>query len=75
MSTNIPSEIWRYYMLCIRPEKSDSIFTWSDFASKNNNELLTNVGNLCNRTLKFLESKYGKVNLIKRKSRLLIKKI
>ena len=28
LSTNIPSEIWRYYMLSIRPEKSDSIFTW-----------------------------------------------
>lgn len=30
-STGIPSEIWRYYMLSIRPEKSDSVFTWSDF--------------------------------------------
>ena len=30
-STGIPSEVWRYYMLAIRPEKSDSIFTWTDF--------------------------------------------
>lgn len=57
-STEIPSEIWRYYLLSIRPEKSDSIFTWTDFASKNNNELLPNIGNLCNRTFKFIDSKY-----------------
>lgn len=47
-------------MLSIRPEKSDSVFTWSDFASKNNSELLFNIGNLCNRTLKFLDSKYAR---------------
>ena len=62
--TGIPNEIWRYYLLSIRPEKSDSIFTWSDFAAKNNNELLTNIGNLCNRTFKFIDSKYQRVFLI-----------
>jgi len=45
-------------MIAIRPEKSDSIFTWSDMQSKNNCELLTNVGNLCNRCFKFIEAKY-----------------
>ena len=60
-STKIPSEIWRYYLLSMRPEKSDSVFTWTDFASKNNNELLPNIGNLCNRTLKFIDAKYKRV--------------
>lgn len=52
-STGIPSEVWRYYLLAIRPEASDSVFSWSDFASKNNDELLKNIGNLVNRTLNF----------------------
>jgi methionyl-tRNA synthetase len=47
--------------LANRPEKSDTIFTWADFAVKNNNELLPNIGNLCNRSLKFIYSKYDQV--------------
>jgi methionyl-tRNA synthetase len=27
----IPSEVWRYYLLINRPEKSDSKFSWTDF--------------------------------------------
>jgi methionyl-tRNA synthetase len=52
MSTGIPSEVWRYHLLANRPEQSDSIFTWNDFADKTNNELIKNLGNLANRTLK-----------------------
>jgi methionyl-tRNA synthetase len=52
MSTGIPSEVWRYHLLANRPEQADSIFTWSDFADKTNNELIKNLGNLANRTLK-----------------------
>ena len=52
MSTGIPSEVWRYHLLANRPEQSDSIFTWNDFAEKTNNELIKNLGNLANRTLK-----------------------
>ncbi|KAJ1843131.1 methionine--tRNA ligase mes1, partial [Coemansia sp. RSA 486] len=47
--TGVPPDVWRYFLLANRPEKSDTIFTWSDFVSRNNNELLNNVGNLCNR--------------------------
>jgi methionyl-tRNA synthetase len=39
-------------LLANRPEQADSIFTWSDFADKTNNELIKNLGNLANRTLK-----------------------
>lgn len=53
-STGIPSEVWRYYLLINRPECSDTVFSWEDFAEKNNKELLNNVGNLCNRVLKFI---------------------
>ncbi|KAM3134227.1 hypothetical protein pb186bvf_013647 [Paramecium bursaria] len=69
--TNIPPEIFRYYLLINRPEKSDSLFTWKDFGDKNNNELLPNLGNLINRTLKFSYEKFDQavpsdVNVIDR---------
>lgn len=51
--TGIPSEVWRYYLLANRPEISDSVFIWSDFAEKANNELLKNLGNFVNRALNF----------------------
>ena len=57
-STGIPSEVWRYYLLVNRPEKSDSDFSWNDFVQKNNSELLSNLGNLCQRSLKFCYSAY-----------------
>lgn len=57
--TGIPSEIWRYYLLTNRPEQADTIFSWTDFQAKNNNELLKNLGNFCNRILKFLNNNYA----------------
>ncbi|KAJ2845643.1 methionine--tRNA ligase mes1, partial [Coemansia erecta] len=61
--TGVPSDVWRYYLLASRPETSDTVFTWSDFVSRNNNELLANLGNLCNRVVKFLDgnTKYAGV--------------
>lgn len=59
-TTGVPPEVWRYYLLINRPETSDCVFTWTDFASRNNNELLKNPGNLCNRGLKFCYKKYDK---------------
>jgi len=53
MATGIPSEVWRYYLLAMRPEGSDSHFSWTDFGEKNNNELLANIGNFINRALSF----------------------
>lgn len=52
--TGIPPEVWRYYLLVNRPEGSDSAFTWSDLATKNNDELINNLGNFINRTVTFL---------------------
>lgn len=56
MNTGVPSEIWRYYLLANRPENADTVFLWKDFAAKNNNELLKNIGNFTNRCLKFIKS-------------------
>jgi len=61
-NSGIASEVWRYYLLANRPEQADSVFLWTDFVAKNNNELLKNLGNFTNRILKFLSSAFeGKV--------------
>lgn len=47
--TDIPSDVWRFYLLYVRPEGQDSAFSWADLATKNNSELLNNLGNFINR--------------------------
>lgn len=47
--TGIPADVWRFYLLSQRPESQDANFNWSDFALKNNGELLNNLGNFVNR--------------------------
>lgn len=56
--TGIPPEVWRYYLLAVRPESSDAVFQWEDFAAKNNAELNDNLGNFINRTLKFIGARF-----------------
>ncbi|XP_052202039.1 probable methionine--tRNA ligase isoform X1 [Diospyros lotus] len=52
--TNIPAEVWRYYLLTNRPEVSDTLFTWLGLQAKLNSELLNNLGNFINRVLSFI---------------------
>ena len=47
--TGIPADLYRFYLLYVRPETQDTAFNWSDFALKANTELLNNVGNFVNR--------------------------
>uniref|UniRef100_A0A453ILR6 methionine--tRNA ligase n=1 Tax=Aegilops tauschii subsp. strangulata TaxID=200361 RepID=A0A453ILR6_AEGTS len=58
-TTNIPSEVWRYYLLMNRPEVSDTLFTWADLQAKLNSELLNNLGNFINRVLSFVAKPAG----------------
>ncbi|XP_011175606.1 methionine--tRNA ligase, cytoplasmic [Solenopsis invicta] len=53
--TGIPADVWRFYLAYIRPETQDSTFNWVDLATKNNSELLNNLGNFVNRALVFCE--------------------
>ncbi|ETS82233.1 methionine--tRNA ligase [Pestalotiopsis fici W106-1] len=53
----IPPSVWRYYLLSTRPETGDTQFLWADFVAANNNELLANFGNFCNRVIKFVNAK------------------
>lgn len=59
--TGIDPDIWRFYLLSRRPETADSEFKWEEFIDINNNELLKNVGNLVQRTLKFCAAKMNGV--------------
>ncbi|KAM3620931.1 uncharacterized protein V6R79_003820 [Siganus canaliculatus] len=52
--TGIPSDVWRFYLLYVRPEGQDSAFSWADMATKNNSELLNNLGNFINRAGMFV---------------------
>lgn len=56
--TNIPADIWRFYLMYIRPETQDSSFSWADLMTKNNSELLNNLGNFVNRSLTFLNNNF-----------------
>ncbi|MEA1912271.1 MAG: methionine--tRNA ligase [candidate division WOR-3 bacterium] len=49
----------RYYLTCIIPETKDSDFKWKEFQDRVNSELINNLGNFVNRTLKFIEKYTG----------------
>ncbi|KAI1204234.1 methionyl-tRNA synthetase [Annulohypoxylon truncatum] len=59
--TGVPVDVWRYYLLSRRPETSDSEFSWREFVDANNNDLLKNLGNFCNRVVKFAHAKLNAV--------------
>ncbi|XP_053151072.1 methionine--tRNA ligase, cytoplasmic isoform X2 [Hemicordylus capensis] len=57
--TGIPADIWRFYLLYMRPESQDSAFSWSDLMLKNNSELLNTLGNFINRAGSFVCKFFG----------------
>ncbi|XP_069762387.1 methionine--tRNA ligase, cytoplasmic isoform X2 [Narcine bancroftii] len=74
--TGIAADIWRFYLLYIRPEGQDSFFSWTDFMLKNNSELLNNLGNFINRAgvfvVKFFEGCVPAMELNQEDKRLLV---
>jgi len=54
-------DIWRYYLLIIRPQSKDADFDWHDLMDKVNNELIGNFGNFINRTLSFTSKNFGEI--------------
>ncbi|KAL8693686.1 MAG: hypothetical protein Q9218_001543 [Villophora microphyllina] len=55
--TNVPADVWRYYLLKNRPETGDTQFEWKSFIDGNNTELLAKLGNFVNRVIKLVNSK------------------
>ena len=51
----------RYFLTAAGPETQDTDFTWSEFARRNNDELVANWGNLVNRTLTAAHRNFGVV--------------
>ncbi len=44
-------DVMRYVLCANMPENKDNDFTWKDFQSRNNNELVAILGNFINRTM------------------------
>lgn len=59
--TGIAPSVWRYYLLSNRPETADTEFSWREFITRNNSELLANLGNFVNRVVKFINAKYHRI--------------
>ena len=61
---NIDADYWRYYLLKIRPESTDSNFTYEDFLLAINGELVSKFGNLVQRVIKLKEQIYKSLNIL-----------
>ncbi len=51
----------RYYISAAGPETHDADFTWADFVSRTNNELVAGWGNLVNRTAAMIAKNFGQI--------------
>lgn len=54
-------DLWRFYLLSIRPENKDSDFSICNFIEQTSSKLVANWGNLCNRVLMFIKKRLGGV--------------
>ena len=68
MSIDIPSMLEkydsdsiRYYASINMPENKDADFSWSEFVTKNNNELVATLGNFYHRSLSFTHKHFGEI--------------
>lgn len=61
---NIDEDYWRYYLIKIRPEHTDSTFTFEGFCEVIKGELAQKMGNLVNRGV-IMSKKYYATNIIK----------
>ncbi len=52
-------DVLRYVLTSNAPETKDNDFTWKDFQSKNNSELVAILGNFVNRTLVLTHKYFG----------------
>lgn len=52
------SELWRFYLLYNRPEGRDVNFSWEELEKAVNGILISNIANLINRVLSFVQTKF-----------------
>ncbi len=53
------AELWRFYLLYNRPEGRDVNFSWEELEKAVNGVFISNVANLINRVLSFIQDQYG----------------
>ncbi|MFQ6106176.1 MAG: methionine--tRNA ligase [Thermoplasmata archaeon] len=61
MLDHFPVDALRYYLTVNMPENRDSDFSWQDFITRNNTELLATYGNFVHRVLTFVNKHFGEV--------------
>jgi methionyl-tRNA synthetase len=54
----LPADCWRWWLAANAPEGNDTDFTFDRFVQDVNNDLADNFGNLVNRTLTFVASRF-----------------
>ena len=57
----LPADYWRWWLAANAPESSDTDFTFARFATDVNHDLADTFGNLANRVLTFVATRYGGV--------------
>ena len=57
----IDAELWRFYLLYNRPEGRDVNFSWEELGKAVNGVLISNIANLINRVLSFIQTRYAGV--------------
>jgi methionyl-tRNA synthetase len=53
-------ELWRFYLLYNRPEGRDVNFSWEELEKAVNGVLISNVANLINRVISFVQDKFDR---------------
>lgn len=61
MLQRFDSDIIRFYVTANMPENKDADFSWEDFETKVNNELVATLGNFYHRVLSFTYKHFGEV--------------
>ncbi len=51
----------RYFICAAGPETSDAAFTWADFVTRNNSELVAGWGNLVSRAATMIAKSFGEI--------------
>ena len=54
-----PADPLRFYLASTLPETGDVVFSWREFQSRVNSDLIGNLGNYINRVLSFTERYFG----------------
>ncbi len=58
---HLPPDLLRYYLTANMPENRDTDFSWEDFITRVNEELVSTLGNFVHRVLSFTHRHFGEI--------------